>query len=121
MLPRENRLRRTRDFARTRRLGTSAGTSLVVLYVLPSRNPQVRIGFSVSKRIGKATVRNRVKRLLREAVRKQLPALLPAHDLVFIARPPSAGATYEQVADAVAYLTRKARVTNRPVRAANNA
>ena len=119
MLPREHRLVRSSDFARVRRLGRSAGTSLAVLYVLPTRNSEARIGFSVSKRIGKATRRNRVKRLLREAVRQQLPRILPAQDMVFIARPPSAVASYAQVLDSVDYLLRKTSacaVERRPAR-----
>jgi ribonuclease P protein component len=121
MLPKENRLRRSSDFARTRRLGRSAGTAVGVLYVLPTRNPHARVGFSVSKRIGKATVRNRVKRLFREAVRHRLLTILPAQDLVFIARPPANGADYRQVVEGVDYLLRKTAAVGSPSRAAHNA
>ncbi len=121
MLPREHRLVRSSDFSRVRRLGRSAGTSLAVLYVLPTRNPQTRVGFSVSKRIGKATRRNRVKRLLREAVRQRLPQILPAQDLVFIARPASSEASLGQVSDAVDYLLRKTDAARAEAKAARNA
>ena len=47
----------------------------------------IRIGFTATKKLGGAVVRNRVKRLLREAVRQMLPGLgLAGHDYVFIAR-----------------------------------
>jgi len=107
MLPQRYRLRRTRDFARARRLGRSAGTSLLALYVLRTRSPDLRIGFSVSKRVGKSVVRNRVKRRLREAVRPYVPELRPGQDLVFIARPSAADASLGQLAESTAYLLRK--------------
>lgn len=107
MLPKQYRLTRSKDFAHTRRFGRSSGSSLLALSVLPTRSPDVRIGFSVSKRVGKATVRNRVKRLMREAVRHQLANVRRGQDLVFIARPAAAGASYDEIAQTVSYLLRK--------------
>ena len=121
MLPREHRLTRSRDFARARRFGRSAGTALIALYVVPANSPNIRIGFSASKRVGKATVRNRVKRLMREAVRVHLPRLRGGLDLVFVARPAAAGASYVQVVDCVAYLLRKADALLKPALSAHNA
>jgi ribonuclease P protein component len=79
----------------------------VVLYALRQRSTNIRVGFSVSKRVGNAVVRNRVKRLMREAVRHELPRVRPGIDLVFIARPAAAGAAYDEVREAVCYLLRK--------------
>jgi len=107
MLPKRYRLTRSRDFARVRRFGRSAGSSLLAVYVLPRQSVDLRIGFSASKRVGKATVRNRVKRLMREAVRPQLPSVRTGQDLVFVARPAAARASYHQIAETVAYLLRK--------------
>jgi ribonuclease P protein component len=121
MLPKRFRLTRTRDFTRARRAGRSAGSPLLVLYVLPKRSTDLRVGFSVSKKVGKATVRTRVKRLMREAVRHQLPRIQPGHDLVFIARPAAAGATYSQIEETVCYLLRKTGAITQPVETAGNA
>lgn len=101
MLPKQHRLTRARDFARARRRGRTAGTPLLALYVLPLRTPDLRAGFSVSKKVGKAVARNRVKRRLREAVRRRLPELRPGQDLVLIARPPAATASYAELVEAV--------------------
>jgi ribonuclease P protein component len=121
MLPKCHRLTRSRDFSRVRRFGRSSGSPILALYILPNRSSDVRIGFSVSKRVGKATIRNRVKRLMREAVRHQLPRIRPGQDLVFIARPASSEATYHQIAETVAYLLRKGGASLRPVETAHNA
>lgn len=107
MLPKRYRLTHSRDFARIRRFGRSSGSPLAALYVLPVRSPTVRVGFSVSKKVGKATVRNRVKRRMREAVRRQLPEILPGHDFVLIARPAAADASYHEIAACVASLLRQ--------------
>ena len=119
MLPPQYRLRRSKDFARVRRFGRSAGTSHVALYVLRTRSPDLRIGFSVSKRVGKAVKRNRVKRLMREAVRPHLPALKHGQDLVFIARPVAAEAELPDIANATAYLLRKTGSIHLPREARN--
>ena len=121
MLPKEHRLTRSKDFARVRRFGRSAGSHLVVLYALPRDSPNRRIGFSVSKRVGKATIRNLVKRRLREAVRNNLAAIPAGVDLIFIARPPAAGATYAQIEETVAYLLRKVAAVREPPRRAIHA
>jgi ribonuclease P protein component len=121
MLPKRFRLTRNRDFARARRAGRSAGSPLLVLYLLPTRSADIRVGFSVSKKVGKAAVRNRVKRLMREAVRLELPRLKPGHDLVFIARPAAAGATFAQIQETVCYLLRKTRACEARANGTGNA
>lgn len=71
-----------------------------MLCALPNGLAWSRFGFSVSRQIGKAVVRNRVRRRMREAVRLQMPAIAPGWDVVFIARRPIAQATYRQISQA---------------------
>jgi ribonuclease P protein component len=77
------------------RLATRAGMAPAV----------ARVGVTVSSKVGGSVVRNRVKRLLREAVRHEL-ALLPAVELVLVARSSAVRAT---LADLRAWLRRAAR------------
>jgi ribonuclease P protein component len=56
-----------------------------------SQGPGPRVGFTVSRRIGGAVIRNRVRRLLREAIRPLIPRLA-ACDIVIVARPPACSA-----------------------------
>src|SRR4051812_40179495 len=84
------RLSRSADFERAYRRGHSAGNRHLVLYVFArSEEAEPRFGVSVSRRLGGAVVRNRVKRLLREAFRTS-PEVAPGRDYVAVARPDAA-------------------------------
>ncbi len=87
----------------------------MVLYAAPNDGTTTRIGISVSKRVGGAVVRNRVRRRVREAVRLRHPELRPSQDLVFIARPASAEADWPALRGATDDLLRRARVLNEEV------
>jgi ribonuclease P protein component len=94
---RANRLRSPLDFARVRTAGRRVnGRNLSLGYAAQAGVPEapVRIGFSVSKRVGGAVVRNRVKRRLREAARRKVTALAAGWDIVIAARPSAAQAPY---------------------------
>jgi ribonuclease P protein component len=87
------RLRRQSDFQRV--LGSRriyAGKTLVA-FAVASETPGLRVGVAVSRRLRGAVVRNRAKRLLREAIRRRLasdwaqPEMGIGYDVVVIARP----------------------------------
>lgn len=67
----------------------------IVLKALPNALEASRFGFVVSRRLGKAVVRNRIKRRLREIARHT--PVQPGWDIVFIARVPAAGAEYKSL------------------------
>jgi ribonuclease P protein component len=92
MTSKRPRLSRSSDFQRIYRQGSSTASRFLVLYSF-RRPAEVsadgpRLGLSVSKKIGGAVVRNRVKRLLREAFGSVREQLAEDHDFVLIARPP---------------------------------
>ena len=91
MATKRPRLSRSSDFQRIYRQGSSTASRFLVLYSFKrpaeagAEGP--RLGLSVSKKLGGAVVRNRVKRLLREAFQGCAGHLAEEYDLVVIARP----------------------------------
>jgi len=96
VLRKRSRLSRSQDFDRVYRSGRSVANRYLVLYYFqrPEAGPGApsagspRVGFSVSKRLGSAVERNRLKRALREAYRLNEGRTKGDVDLVFIARAP---------------------------------
>ena len=98
------RLSRSGDFDRVYRDGTSTATRYLVLYSFPRGEDEagdVRLGVSVSRKVGGAVERNRVKRALREAFWGLAEELPPDHDFVLVARPEIGGLVEEGGTDAV--------------------
>ena len=91
----EQRLTKPRQYESVYRNGISRAAGLLVLRALPNGLPVSRFGFSVSKRVGGAVVRNRTKRRLREILRNE--PVKPGADIVFIARAPAAGADFSSL------------------------
>ncbi|NKE10200.1 MULTISPECIES: ribonuclease P protein component [Kocuria] len=98
MLPSQHRMRTSTLFAATTRSGARQGRRNVVVYVHPTASQQpVRAGFVVSKAVGNAVTRNKVKRRLRSLVEQSLQTHPAGYDVVVRALPPSAHATFSQL------------------------
>jgi ribonuclease P protein component len=89
---RRGRLSRSGDFDRVYREGRSHSNRYLVLYAFPRRPDEeseedLRLGVSVSRKVGGATERNAVKRAIREAFWENADVLRAGHDFVVVARP----------------------------------
>ena len=114
-MQRHLRLRRQDDFARLRAIGQVQRHPLVIMSVAPNNLPHNRYGFITSKQLGNAVRRNRVRRLLREAVRHVHPMLKPGYDIVFIARRRIVGQPFQAVHRAVISGMERAGLWEQPV------
>jgi ribonuclease P protein component len=98
----EDRLIKPQQYLLVYNKGGSWASNLIVMKALPNGLSSSRYGVSVSKRVGKAVVRNRVKRLLREILR--IESVKPEWDIVFIVRPAAAEADYASLKKSVTDL-----------------
>ncbi len=129
MLPAEHRMRRSEDFALAVRRGTRAGSPQLVAHLLLAVGPDAqkrsahmgqdpavaRVGLVVSKAVGTAVVRGRVKRRLRALLSARLDRLPAGSLLVVRANPPAAHATSAELAtslDRVLSRVLRARVVS---------
>ena len=96
--PKAARVRRRAEYLALQRDGRRCHTAHLVVLRRPAIGGRPRLGVTVSKRIGNAVVRNRVKRLVREVFRVRQASIRPPVDLVVIAKPGAERLTYAQVA-----------------------
>ena len=103
-MERQYRLKKNRAFQYVYRRGHSAACrDLVMLF---ARGRELKVGFSVSKKVGNAVIRNKVKRRLRECFRPYLGDV-KAGLYVIVARPSAAKATFQSLQKDVRYLLKK--------------
>lgn len=104
-------MRTSAQFERAVRSGSKAGRSTLVVHLVTRTDPGPgpAVGFVVSKAVGNAVTRNRVKRRLRALVAGRLAALPSGTDLVVRALPPAAGADSARLSDDLDGALRTAR------------
>ena len=103
------RLKSSKAFEYIHRNGKSVADRNLVLIISPTKF-NLKVGFSVSKKLGKAVVRNKVKRRLREGFRKMIPYLSNKYNYVIIARQPAKDCNYNQLLQSMKYLLAKVNV-----------
>ena len=97
-----------------RKLYSSKGVanSYFVLYARQNRSQSNRIGITVSKKLGHAVVRNRVRRRLREVYRLNEEKFQPGWDIVIVARTKAVHADFQKLTNAYLHLADKAGILN---------
>lgn len=110
MLPKPNRLKKEKDFDQVFKKGKSIGGDFLFLKVFNrDENKESRFGFVVSTKVDKkATVRNKVKRRLREIVRSNLAQIKKGKDVVIVAQPKIKNQSFDSISNALLSKFKKA-------------
>jgi len=109
--PKKRRLRKTAEYQAVRNEGRPVHGSLMLIGVLDRGNEEPpRVGLIVSRKVGNSVTRSRVKRLLRELARHQLPDVRPGIEFVLIAKRGAAKAQLEDLSAEWLRLAKRAAI-----------
>lgn len=101
-------LKKDFDFRKVYKHGKSFANRHLVMYILNNKSENSRIGISVSKKVGKAIIRNKVRRRIKEAYRLNIDEKIKnGYDIVFIARVAIKDADYSDIEKSMKHLIRK--------------
>jgi ribonuclease P protein component len=104
------RLKKSWEFKKVYRSGRTVVSKNIVLYFCRNYLPYNRIGFSIRKKVGKSVVRNRIRRIYREAFLQMEDKLLTGYDFIVIARKPSVDISFHDACKELHNLCRKAQL-----------
>lgn len=107
-----DRLKKNWEFKRVYRLGKTLVSPNVVLYYYVNRTNNNRIGFSISKKIGKSVARHRVKRIYWEAFRSLQDNLKKGFDFILVARKPIIQMDFHKAREELLFLCLKGKLLN---------
>ncbi|MEF8846972.1 MAG: ribonuclease P protein component [Candidatus Paceibacterota bacterium] len=112
MLPKDNRLKKEKDFERVFKKGKSYNQTFLFLKVLKrDNNQESRFGFVVSTKVSKkAVVRNKLKRQLREIIREKLPEIKSDYDAVTVVQPGIETQSFHQLKQNLLQLLKEANL-----------
>ncbi|WP_101773720.1 ribonuclease P protein component [Peptostreptococcus faecalis] len=106
-------IKKDSDFRRVYQKGKSVADRNLVIYTLQNGKKKSRIGISISKKVGKANVRNKIRRYIKEAYRINIDANIKnGYDIVFIARVNSSSASYKDIEKSIKNITKRAKMIN---------
>lgn len=106
----QQKLRKNYEFKKVYNEGRYYVEKFVVMYIILNNSASNRVGFSVSKKVGNSVVRNRVKRLMKEAYRHNGVSMKLGYDMVFTARVGSGAADYSQIEKNIKSILKKAKL-----------
>lgn len=98
--------------------GHSINGRFIVVYFLNNYLPGKRFGICVGRKLGTAVIRNRIKRLIREAIRFQSDSILPGYDILIVAKNPILSVSLQSIINEFKYILKKAGLDS--VKKANN-
>jgi ribonuclease P protein component len=106
---RGDRLKKRYEFRQAQLSGRRIHTPHFLILVHPNALQNTRLGITVTKKVGTAVQRNRIKRVVREVFRRNRSLFPPSHDLVFIAKRGSTGIDYGSLLSELQRAAKKLR------------
>jgi ribonuclease P protein component len=111
MLPGANRLKKKKDFERVFKTGQTFKEGFLILKLIKNHLKISRFGFVVSQKISKrATIRNKIKRRLREIIKGKLAGTKKGWDAVLVVRPGLENKDFWEMEEAINKLFKKAKI-----------
>lgn len=110
MLDKKNRLTKRKEFNYLYKNGRAQHTPHLTLVYLPTKYREIKIGFTVTNKVGKAHLRNLIKRRLRACVREIVPTLPNNYNVVLIAKLGIDKITFAELKNEVSVLFNKANL-----------
>lgn len=103
-------IRKNKEFQEVYSLKNSYANRHFVIYIKEYESTSLRLGISVSKKVGNSVIRHKICRLVREAFRLNSDKMRRGFDVVIIARKSVADKGYKEVEESIIYLLKKASV-----------
>ncbi|MFO7952881.1 MAG: ribonuclease P protein component [Bacillota bacterium] len=101
------RLKKNWEFKRVYKKGKTVVSKNIVLYYYQNKLTYNRIGYSISKKVGKCVVRNKIKRIYKEAFFKLDKKIKKGYDFILIARKPAVDVSFHEACKELYSLCRK--------------
>lgn len=103
-------LKNNREFRKVYDNGKSLSNKFLVIFYIKNGRSFNRVGFSTTKKLGNAIIRNRVKRLIKEAFRLNSKDMKDGYDIIFLARIHSTAANYSDIEKSVLNLLKRTKL-----------
>jgi len=109
-LKKGNVIKKNKDFKKVYKYGKSYADKNLVFFILKNKEKKTRIGITTAKKINKAVVRNKIRRRLKEIVRKNIKNIKSDYELVVMCRVRGMESTYKDLEKSFIKLAKKTKI-----------
>ncbi len=103
-------LKKNKDFQKVYKEKKINANRFLIMYIRKNDDEKLRLGVSVSKKVGNSVIRHRLTRLIREAFRLNSPYIKPGYDVITVVREELKGSGYRDTSSALVHLLKKHKI-----------